>query len=68
LTGKCITLDVKPTDRIEDVKAMVENQLNVPPDQQRFIFEGRELEDGNTLEDYSVANDSKIHLIFRFRG
>lgn len=68
LTGKTLTISITKDTTVSELKNTIYDKERIPPDQQRLIHQGKQLEDHNKLTDYDIKNHTTVHLILRLRG
>lgn len=68
MSGKTLSVDVEPDESIETLKAKIQAKEGISPDQQRVVFEGKQLDSTKSISDYGIEEDSTLHLVLRLRG
>ncbi|CAH8521354.1 unnamed protein product [Schistosoma haematobium] len=68
LTGKEIEIDIEQTDKVERIKERIEEKEGIPPQQQRLIFSGKQMNDEKLVQEYKMQGGSVIHLVLSLRG
>ena len=68
LNGKTITLSTDRSEFIYNIKLTIAKKTAIPPDHQRIIFAGKQLEDDHAISDYSIQQNSTLYLVLRLRG
>ncbi|XP_014241971.1 NEDD8-like [Cimex lectularius] len=68
LTGKVLELQVEPSDKVIEIKTQIEEKEGIPPEQQRLIFSGKQMNDQQTAEDYKLHGGAIVHMVLALRG
>lgn len=68
LSGDERIVEVDPSDKVLFIKEKLEEQEGIPPEQQRLIYQGRQLNDDKSLNSYKLKNGTVLHLVVALRG
>ncbi len=68
LTGKTLTIFIGNDATVKKLKAAIQDREGIPPDQQRIIFKGLQLEEDLKLSDYKIKREDTLVLVLRLRG
>jgi len=68
LTGRVVAIQIELSSRVGDLKEAVEIREGIPPSQQKFLLQGRQLDDDRILSDCGIVDGSELHLVLSLRG
>jgi len=68
INGRTMALMVSPMDTVEHLMSKVQERTEIPPEEQRILYGGKQLTPGRTLSDYNISKESTLHLVLRLRG
>lgn len=68
MNGKSIAFEVEAEDTVASLKEKIAEKEGVPTDQQRLVYNGKQLIDESTLQSYQIEKESTVHLVMRLKG